>query len=119
MPGMLIYFVLSLRTRIGFEHHKTSSVHVSTFLSVREILGRLLLFQYYQNVIKTFFVLIFFYIKSNGIFATGFNEDRIRAKILTEGLFFKKEEFFHTNVLLVCFIWLNSIPCVKYLFLTG
>lgn len=84
MPGMLNYF-FSLRTRDVFEHHKESSVHVSSFLSVREILERLLSFPVLPECHKD---VSLFYIKSNGIFATGFNEDRIRAKILTEGLFF-------------------------------
>lgn len=54
-------------------------------LSAREVLGRLLpspvLPECHKNI-------ILFSIKSKGRFATGYNEDRIMAKILIEGLFF-------------------------------
>lgn len=62
MPGTLNYF-FSLRTRNVSEHHKERSVRVSSFLSVRQILERLLSFQYYQNVIK---MLVFFILKAMG-----------------------------------------------------
>lgn len=63
----------------------TSSMHESSILSVKEILGRLLSFPILSECHKD---ISLFYIKSKGIFATGFNEGRIRTKILTEGLLF-------------------------------